>query len=824
VNPMRKAVSPEILTAFDREGREKSIREIRITAVVASISFLLFNILDWYVFPDFSRLFLLIRLSVLVFNIIIALITLCPKAYRVSYLLKMSAYLVYSASIITMIHLTGGYLSSYYAGVNIVLIGFMVLLPLDAVRTIVVCVFVYLGYLIPILVLQEIRHFDIFLNNNFFILTTILFSITSSYLSDRINLREFASRYNLARANQDLKKLDKMKTQFFANVSHEVRTPLTSIIAPLQSLRQGDVGGLNIDQNELLDQMHRNAIRLLDLINQMLDFSKLEAGKAHLRLSLIDISTYTEDIISLFKEVTIRKGLSLNFEDSESIDEQMYIDNDRYERIVTNLIRNAIKFTETGGITVSIQYDKDFFILVISDTGIGIPKNHLPHIFNRFEQVDGTTTRSFDGTGLGLAIVEESVHLMKGDIKVESVLDMGTAFTVRIPRNLIDREPDAFVERRNTERRNRPENWNGENRRNDERRKTDYSRIPISDLAQVESQTYSIHSGTVHSDNSNADGKRILLSEDTEDLRQYIMKILTNLGHEVIAARNGLEAWRILNKEKDIDILVSDIMMPEMDGYELLGNIRESSTLKDFPVILITAKSGDDPKLKALSIGADDYLPKPINVRELDARIRNLLSIRDLQHAAAEALVMDQRIEELMTGFAQSLEIRDAETGNHSRDVLEIGSLIATELGIRIDNTLKASLLLHDIGKIGIPDAILLKPSSLNDKEMDVMRQHPEIGKTLLENFMNFREVSDIIMAHQEHYDGTGYPRGLTGEEIPIIARIIAVADAYHAMTNTRRYRKALSREEAIEELQRNRGSQFDPEVIDAFVRTMRIS
>jgi len=819
LNNSNKTDSPEILAAFDLEVREKGIREIRITAFLASISFLLFNILDWFVFPDYSKLFLVIRLFVLAFNIIIALLTLFPNIYRFSHLLKMSAYLVYSASIIVMVQLTGGYLSSYYAGLNVVLIGFMVLLPLDVKRTVFICILVYLGYLIPIISTQNIDQINIFLNNNFFIIITIIFAITSSYVSDRINLKEFAARYNLAKVNEDLKNLDKMKTQFFANVSHEVRTPLTSIIAPLQSLRQGDVGSLNIDQNDLLDQMHRNAIRLLDLINQMLDFSKLEAGKAHLRLSSVDIIDYTNDIVSLFKEVTIRKGLNLAFEVSDFSDREIYIDSDRYERILTNLIRNAIKFTESGGITVSLKLVNGFLVLTISDTGIGISKDHLPHIFTRFEQVDGTSTRSFDGTGLGLAIVDESVQLLQGEIRVDSVLGMGTVFTVRIPDNLVDREPHAFVERRNADRRNQPENWNGDNRRNDERRKNDYSRIPISDLAQVESQTYSVHTRTNRPKGVKPSGRRILLAEDTDDLRHYIGKILTNLGHDVVTTENGLTAWEMLCEKGGFDVLVSDIMMPKVDGYELLERIRNNGTLNDLPVILITAKSGEDPKLKALGIGADDYLPKPINVRELDARIRNILSTRDLRKATVEARMMDQRIEELMMSFAQTLEIRDTETGNHSKDVLGIGTLIASELGMEIDSTLKASLLLHDIGKIGIPDQILLKPAKLNDEEMSIMKQHPSIGKELLEHFSNFKEVSEIILAHQEHYDGTGYPGGLAGEKIPRISRIIAVADAYHAMTNTRRYRQALSREQAVEELMKYRGSQFDPEIVDAFIK-----
>jgi len=279
----------------------------------------------------------------------------------------------------------------------------------------------------------------------------------------------------------------------------------------------------------------------------------------------------------------------------------------------------------------------------------------------------------------------------------------------------------------------------------------------------------------------------------------------------------------ILLQVEDIDLVVTDIMMPKMDGYELLQAIRGNEDLRDICVIMITAKAGDDPKLRALGIGADDYLNKPINVRELDARIRNLLTAQELHRAAANAAVLDQRIDELRLSFAQTLSFRDAETATHSREVLEIGSLIAEELGIELDQTLKDSLLLHDIGKIGIPDSILLKKTYLENDERKLMERHAELGKELLEGFSNFRDVSEIIWAHQEHWDGTGYPRKLSGEEIPLIARIVAVADAYHAMTNTRPYRKAMSREEAITELKNNSGTQFDPAVVDAFLQAQNL-
>jgi putative two-component system response regulator len=228
------------------------------------------------------------------------------------------------------------------------------------------------------------------------------------------------------------------------------------------------------------------------------------------------------------------------------------------------------------------------------------------------------------------------------------------------------------------------------------------------------------------------------------------------MGHVVISAANGQEALEILLQVEGIDLVVTDIMMPKMDGYELLQAIRGNEVLRDICVIMITAKAGDDPKLRALGIGADDYLNKPINVRELDARIRNLLTAQELHRAAANAAVLDQRIDELRLSFAQTLSFRDAETATHSREVLEIGSQIAEELGIELDQTLKDSLLLHDIGKIGIPDRILLKKTYLENDERKLMERHAELGKELLEGFSNFRDVSEIIWAHQEHWDGTG--------------------------------------------------------------------
>ena len=566
--------------------------------------------------------------------------------------------------------------------------------------------------------------------------------------------------------------------------------------------------------------MYRNSLKLLDMINQMLDFSKFEARKMQLRLKHLDIDELARDIVTTFQDVTERKGLKLRYV-MESELQPAYLDAEKLERILTNLIRNAIKFTERGSITVRVGSSVGNRWIEVRDTGIGIPAQHLANIFNRFQQVDSSSTRKYEGTGLGLTIVKESVELMQGSISVQSEEKMGTTFRVELPGNLDLLAPDAFIDRRRDPQRRQPlEESDADDRKQKSRRESDLARISVDDLALIEKDQMNRGDGEGHvaarSGNSHAD--RILLVEDNVDLRAYISKMLSRFGHEVTTAIDGLDGWE--HAQTDLpDLVVSDIMMPRMDGYELVGRIKSTDTTRHIPVILITAKPELESKLEGLQKGADDYLPKPINMRELDARIRNLLVTRNLQQALAREAELGARMEELSMSFSQSLEIRDFNTAGHSRDVLHLGTIIAEGIGIPIDRMLKDSLLLHDIGKLGIPDRILLKESSLDDEEWKIMKTHAELGANLLGHFESYRKISAIILAHQEHLNGSGYPKGLKGEEIPLLARIIGIADAYHAMTSNRPYRKALPASKAVRELTRNRGSQFDAALVDAFIK-----
>jgi putative nucleotidyltransferase with HDIG domain len=815
--------SPQIQTnlrqEFEKESKQKAIGDTKTGTVAASIAFPIYSVLDYFVYPDHHFEFLIIRAAVILIcmSVFWLMHTKFGKTYPREF--GVFAYIICCLSIVLMVHRVGGYQSPYYAGVNLVLIIFLAILPMDLRRTIVICVVAYAAYIIPIVAFQSIDNLAIFLNNNFFFLSTIILVILSSHFATNLRFKEFSARYSLAQANEELKKLDILKSQFFANVSHEVRTPLTSVISPIQSLYQGDMGELMPGQARLISQMYRNSLKLLDMINQMLDFSKFEAGKMELRLGPVDLDETVRDIIAVFEDVTERKGIKLRYVREANI-RPLYLDIDKLERILMNLLRNAIKFTESGSITLRTGKKQGFIVIDVEDTGIGIPRDHLPHIFKRFQQVDTSSTRRYEGTGLGLTIVKEAIDLMKGSIEVFSEEGKGTRFVIHLPDNLDKLAPVAFLERRMDERRKLSLTFGGEERRKLKRRKEDLAKVSVDDLALIERELYPLEPTEEPDEGQTIRGEmthNVLLVEDNTDLRNYISKMLKHFGHGVLTAEDGLDGWHRARNELP-DIIVSDVMMPRMDGFELVSKVKSEENTKHIPVILITAKHELDAKIEGLKTGADDYLSKPVNIRELDARIKNLLTMRKFQLALARTEELKTRMEELSMSFSQSIEIRDFETAKHSRDVLALGTMIAEEIGLEVDQVLRDSLLLHDIGKLGIPDRILLKESSLSEEEWTVMKTHSELGANLLGSHESYKEVSRIVLAHQEHFDGTGYPNGLKGKEIPLNARIIAIADAYHAMTSDRPYRKALSPVTAARELLNHSGHQFDPTLVKAFI------
>ncbi|MGD8414551.1 MAG: ATP-binding protein [Candidatus Latescibacterota bacterium] len=397
-----------------------------------------------------------------------------------------------------------------------------------------------------------------------------------------------------------LLELDRAKNRFFANISHEFRTPLTLIVGPLQDAVDGRFEG---DDAELLRQhgvMLSNATRLLKLINQLLDLSKLESGRMELETIPGDVVQFLKGLSQRFAPAAERREIELSFQ--PNVDSFLcYFDADKLEKIVSNLVSNALKFTGAGGkVGVSLHVesgDTDGRLTIsVKDTGVGIPASDLDRIFDRFQQVDESTTRVFEGTGIGLAMAKELAELHGGSIAVESQVNFGSTFRVEIPVSRASKEDEVGV-------------------------------LPVGD---DDDTTLALGDGSGAVDRepkstSQAEAT-ILVVEDNVEVRSYILR---HLGprFEVIEASNGAEGLKAA-VDRHPDLILSDVMMPEMDGYEMVRKIREIESLRHTPVIMLTAKADEIEAVEGLDSGADDYVAKPFGAAELMARISNLITRR----------------------------------------------------------------------------------------------------------------------------------------------------------------------------------------------------
>ncbi len=826
---------PALKDQFDLESRELSLRMLRLTCLIGTVLFPIFGILDVIVFPGHVVVFWGLRL----FEVVVCLaiyFSAKSKLIREHPLTTGMILMIISCLVIVvMCWMTGGPTSPYYAGINLTILVVIFVMILDARRVMIACLVVYAAFMLPSFFVPSDA--SAIVSNNFFLLTTMALAILWTLLKNRTRLEALRSRRRLALANEELKRLDAMKSQFFANVSHEVRTPLTSIISPIESFYLGDAGPLSTDQQILIESMYRNSLKLLDLINQMLDFAKIEAGKMPLRLTRADLAEALKEIVSTLNPIAKRKGLRLEFR-SEGDVPPVHMDEEKFERIATNLVRNALKFTDKGSIVLTLKLDRPWVVLTVEDTGIGIAAEHLASIFDRFRQVDASSTRRYEGTGIGLSLVKEYVELMMGRISVSSEPDRGSQFRVELPVNLEDLAPGALIERRIAGAdRHSLRLPAGGSRRQMMRRRDDLGRITLDDLTRIEQPSPTAPARAEGDATSGKTEDRILLVEDNADLKAFIQAMLVRLGHDVDVASDGLEAWDAIEKNPP-DVIVSDIMMPRLDGYELLRRVKESPLARQIPLILITAKTDVEARLIGFERGADAYLNKPVNVRELDARIRNLVAQRRLQRAAIRMKDMEAREDERRRGyerlrqalkstvrsFASVVEMKDPYTAGHQRRMADLAQAIGIELGFAEDRLegLQTAAMIHDIGKIRIPGEIVSKPSKLSPLEYDLVKTHSAAGAELLKDIDFPWPIGRIILEHHERIDGSGYPRGLRADELLPESKIIAVADVVEAMSSHRPWRPALGLDAALEEIITNRDVLFDPAAVDACVRLFR--
>jgi len=427
------------------------------------------------------------------------------------------------------------------------------------------------------------------------------------------------------RRAEALAEIDRAKTAFFSNVSHEFRTPLTLMLGPLEELLGQSGGQLGADERASLGVVHRNGVRLLKLVNTLLDFSRIEAGRVTASYQAVDLAAFTAELASNFRSATDRAGLRL-FIDAPPLPQPVFVDRDMWEKIILNLLSNAFKFTFNGEINVAVRTaaDGDHAEVVVRDTGTGIPAAELPHLFERFRRVDGARGRSYEGSGIGLALVQELVKLHGGDIRVESELECGSIFTVTVPYG----RAHLPAERVNVG--TAPVSTNVRVKAYVDEAIGWLNGADAPDAPQA-SEARELAFGAA---GGGKQSYRVILADDNPDMRDYVGRLLEEF-YEVEAVADGQAALEAAWRRRP-HLVLSDIMMPRLDGFSLLKALRNDGELRDVPVILLSARAGEEAKLEGLDAGADDYLSKPFSARELLARVRANIEMAGLRREAVQ--------------------------------------------------------------------------------------------------------------------------------------------------------------------------------------------
>ena len=444
---------------------------------------------------------------------------------------------------------------------------------------------------------------------SFYILGFFIFDFTlgiylsRQFINVNLNLTELSKSLEIKIADRTgkIEEMARQKTDFFANVSHELRTPLTLILGPLDAIISGKYGNKLCNDDGKFDMMLYNGTKLMKLINDTLDFTKIDSGKISVKPSNTDIIQLLKFFVSTAKINAEISGLDIVFNNnSQKVELVTYIDRDILEKVVLNLISNSLKFTPVGGqIIVQLDVMEDYFVISVKDNGIGIPEDKLGFIFERFSQVDSSLSRKYEGTGIGLSLTMELVKILGGSISVKSKPWIGSVFSITLPYD-------------------NKQSLNSENGFDNNDMIRQYL-LPGKSLKEI--------SGSKNSDRKTVDKKDVLLVvEDNHDMQKFLKFILED-DYELVFAQNGKDGLDKTEKYRP-DLVLSDVMMPEMDGYKMTELIKTNEELKCIPVILLTAKADMFMKMEGFDKGADDYIIKPFDSNELCARVKVHMGVK----------------------------------------------------------------------------------------------------------------------------------------------------------------------------------------------------
>ncbi|MDQ8186587.1 ATP-binding protein [Pelagicoccus sp. SDUM812002] len=605
-------------------------------------------LLDYFVYPDQLGFFFQLRVlcSAIVFGIWWSLGQAFGKRYY--RLFGLLWYTQPSLFIALMIYYTEGVYSPYYAGLNLVLIGLAWVAQVDFVESLV-------SVLLTLVMYGAACYFhgdsslSLLINNLYFIVLTGVIVVTGSFFLNRMRYREFglrheldANREELEASNLKLVEMDKAKTNFFANISHELRTPLTLLIGPLDRMRRPGKDFSEEEREELLDIMQQNAMRLMRLINDLLNLVRLDAGSLKLRPASVELVAYLEGVCRSFYPMAQERSLDFSWEIEAGADKTVNLDREKVEKILLNLLFNAIKFTPPGGrIVLRARREANLLRIEVIDTGKGIAPEELASVFDRFWQSETASNRRYQGVGIGLALVRDLAQLHGGGVSAQSVLGEGTTMQVDLDVSvpLEPVTPEA------------PDSNEGVNTKWLEQlyRRADFfpSHAKSSNGADTSARS---EGAVVRGEGPEEDElPGILVADDEPEMMRFLRSQLRGR-YRIDEARDGAEALKIA-AERRHHLILLDFMMPRVDGIEATRRLREMPSHRGVPIVILTARADEESKFQALDAGATDFLTKPFSSTELLARCRNLASVYEMQQQVEDRTV---RLEEALELIKQT--------------------------------------------------------------------------------------------------------------------------------------------------------------------------
>ncbi len=627
---------------FDEYLASRNLTGAKLACLLVAVLMPAGVTLDWFSQPAHLREFLGLRLIASALSFGVWLLTRVRWARRFPLVLGALPAFIATVTIQAMIERLDGYASPYYAGLNLCILGLGLVFTWRGLQAALVCTVIVGIWVISALQNPRPIETGIFFNNLYFLVLTSIISVASNAGRYALATREYEARQRLATTGGELaaalervQQIDRTKSQFFANVTHELRTPLTMILTPLESILAGDFGPLTATQRSYLEANRRNGIRLLKLINDLLDLAKLEEGFLRLKPEQSDLRTLVQEVLDYARPLAARKDLTLKLE-VRSTTADLYVDLEKMERVLVNLLSNALKFTDKGGVTVTMEASEGEAHIAVEDSGIGMSPDYLSHTFDRFSQEDTSITRRYGGTGIGLAYAREIVILHGGRLEVTSQPGEGSRFVVHLPEG--DHIPEEARERRAS-----AGPAQAHLKRQDDQEPREWAlrlqqqlEYRFSEIDQVTNRRL-----VTRDEDSSSTGARVLVIEDNQEILELINLQLRDK-FRVFVACDGKQGLELVQRERP-DLIVTDYMMPEMDGLTMLNALKADPHLAEIPVIMLSAKSELADRVTVREAGADIYLHKPFSARELEAAMRQLLGkqgrhLQGVMRAHAEGL------------------------------------------------------------------------------------------------------------------------------------------------------------------------------------------